>query len=60
MENPQESEPSPKPNADRVFLDPEIIEIHLHNGRPVQAEKALIIWLMNRVIDNPETTEGGW
>lgn len=60
MEASQEPEPSPEPVFDRVFLDAEVIEIHIQNGRPVPAEKAKIIWLMNQVLDNPETTQGGW
>lgn len=60
MEASQEPQPPSKLEPDRVFLDPEIIEAHLQNGRPISAEKAKVIWLMNQVFDNPETTDGGW
>lgn len=61
MEASQEP-PSPGQPA-RVFLSPEVIELHISLGMPVEPEKARLIWLMNHALHtetNPETTEGGW
>lgn len=66
MEASQQPEPEPAPRikrlADHVFLDPEVVEIHLQNNEPIAREKARIIWLMNHGMNDidPETTNGGW
>lgn len=56
-----EASPEPRPSkSDTFFLEQKIIEQHLLSGEPVEFEKARLIWLMNQVIDSPETTDGGW
>lgn len=66
MEASPQRDPSSPPDfqrpADHVFLAPEVVEVHLQNNVPVDAEKARLIWLMNHAMidDNPETTQGGW
>ena len=43
-----ETAPDPQPDvAAHVFLSPEVVEVHLRNGKPVSPQLAKLIWAIN-------------
>lgn len=44
-------DPTPLP---RVFLSPEVVEVHLRNGMPVKPEKAKLIWAIRAAFERDD------
>lgn len=57
MEGLPPQEPRPR-KADTIRLDPEVVELHLQAGDPIPAEKARMIGLMKRHVDEFDPEHG--